>query len=192
MRDGRCDSIRVHPPNETHDRPRRQSAHATSLRHPVRMIPIPPCWAYPNWNGASGPAKRARSSARSPGYQLTCPPDQRGYTSSGGGGLVTCSGLVARGMVCMDGCDEVSPRGSQTRGMPQRYASPSHVSSPPPRRYSSAVEGRSRHESLRGNGRGPTWQPSRYAGSSGGCSPVVTQPHMHVQTHIPIREGVRT
>ena len=45
--------------------------HSTSRRHAASRTPRPPCCAYPNWKGSSGPWKKALSSAFSPGYHLT-------------------------------------------------------------------------------------------------------------------------
>ena len=45
--------------------------HSTSRRHAASRTPRPPCCAYPNWKGSSGPWKKALSSAFSLGYHLT-------------------------------------------------------------------------------------------------------------------------
>ena len=47
------------------------TSHSTSRRHAASRTPRPPCCAYPNWKGSSGPWKKALSSAFSPGYHLT-------------------------------------------------------------------------------------------------------------------------
>ena len=68
-------AMRLPSPNRSPNRSPKTAAlspsHSTSRRHAASRTPRPPCCAYPNWKGSSGPWKKALSSAFSPGYHLT-------------------------------------------------------------------------------------------------------------------------